>query len=61
MVIKPASVRAGGSELYLERENQEDTILQGKVINGYLKSKISCPSTKWGMSDYAQTKSQKLY
>lgn len=46
MLIKPASVRAGGSELYLERKNQKDKILQGKVIDGYFKSKISCPNTK---------------
>lgn len=30
MLIKPARVRAGGSELYPERKNQEDMILQGK-------------------------------
>lgn len=61
MLIKPASVRAGGGELYLERKNQKDKILQGKVIDGYIKSKISCPTTKQGMSDYARTRPQKLY
>lgn len=49
------------SELYLERKNQGYIILQGKVIVVYLKRKIKCPSTKWGMSDYVQIRQQKLY
>lgn len=43
MLIKPASVRQGEHELFLERKKQENMLLPGKVMVVYLEKENQLP------------------